>query len=288
MSEPISLLDALLMAGPHIVAFDTGRYLIAASLMAAIVWLLMRSDWRSRKIQARVAQSSDYRRELLLSLRTALIFAGVGVVTYWAHRNGWLADGDDDASVYVQVAFVAATVIAHDAYFYWTHRMMHHPRLFRSFHRTHHRSITPTPYAAYAFAVPEAFVMAVFMPLWLLVVPMPGVATFSFLAIMIIRNVMGHVGLELHARGWASHPLLRWVTTTTHHDLHHAGGFNHNYGFYFTFWDKLVRTEHPDYVRIYDEVTAKPERRDVPRLPGRVVMGGLLVAALPAAAALFV
>jgi Delta7-sterol 5-desaturase len=33
---------------------------------------------------------------------------------------------------------------------------MHHPRLFRYFHRTHHRSVTSTPFAAYAFDLPEA------------------------------------------------------------------------------------------------------------------------------------
>jgi sterol desaturase/sphingolipid hydroxylase (fatty acid hydroxylase superfamily) len=144
--------------------------------------------------------------------------------------------------------------------------------------------VTPTPWAAYAFDVPEAFVMALFMPLWLFVVPTPEAAIFIFLAIMIVRNVMGHAGLELHARGWASHPILKYVSTTTHHDLHHSGSFGSNYGFYFTVWDKLMGTEHPDYVRIYDEVTARPARADVPRLSGRLVMGGFLALALTAAA----
>ena len=39
--------------------------------------------------------------------------------------------------------------------------------------------------------------------------------------------------------------------------MHHAGGFNHNFGFYFTYWDKLMGTEHPDYVATYDRVTAR-------------------------------
>ena len=134
---------------------------------------------------------------------------------------------------------------------------MHHPRLFKRFHRFHHRTITPTAWAAYSFAIPEAIVMALFMPLWLLFVPTPGVVTFSFLFVMILRNCMGHAGLELHARGWASHPVLKWISTTTHHDLHHAGSFNHNFGFYFTWWDKLMGTEHPDYVAVYDRVTTQ-------------------------------
>ncbi len=37
-----------------------------------------------------------------------------------------------------------------------------------------------------------------------------------------------------------------WLTTTTHHDLHHADR-RWNFGLYFTFWDRLMGTEHPDY-----------------------------------------
>lgn len=81
---------------------------------------------------------------------------------------------------------------------------------------------------------------------------------------MILRNGMGHAGLELHARGWASHPVLKWISTTTHHDLHHAGSFTHNYGFYFTFWDKIMGTEHPRYVDIYDRVTTRPNDASAP------------------------
>jgi sterol desaturase/sphingolipid hydroxylase (fatty acid hydroxylase superfamily) len=40
-----------------------------------------------------------------------------------------------------------ASTQALDAYFYGTHRLMHHPCLVRYFHRTHHRSVTPTGFA---------------------------------------------------------------------------------------------------------------------------------------------
>jgi Delta7-sterol 5-desaturase len=40
-----------------------------------------------------------------------------------------------------------------------------------------------------------------------------------------------------------------------HHDLHHNGSFNHNYGLYFTWWDKWMGTEHPKYYAKFAEVT---------------------------------
>jgi Delta7-sterol 5-desaturase len=242
----------------HMFAFDFGRYFIAASLIVAVVWLLKRTPLKTRQIQLRSAKAEDFRREFLASVRTVLVYVVVSIFVVWGIRNGVLNEFEGGLGLWGDLGMLAAIIVAHDAYFYWSHRMMHHPRLFKTFHRFHHRTVTPTAWAAYSFAVPEAFVMAIFMPIWLFLVPTPGSVTFAFLAIMILRNTMGHAGLELHARGWASHPILKWISTTTHHDLHHAGSFNHNFGFYFTWWDKLMGTEHPDYVATYDRVTAKP------------------------------
>src|SRR5579872_2057796 len=146
---------------------------------------------------------------------------------------------------YLAISLVAM-ILAHDTYFYWVHRLMHLPRLYPYFHRTHHRSVTPTPFAAYAFDIPEALVMAAFMPLWLAFVPMHVLGMFLFMAFMIIRNVMGHAGVELMPRSLADSRWFGWINSTTHHDLHHAT-FHHNYGLYFTWWDKMMGTEHPAY-----------------------------------------
>lgn len=244
---------------PHMIAFDFGRYLIAAPAIAAIVWIAKRSGGAYRQIQQRVARSADYRREFFASLRTCAIFVFVGIFVVAGEQVGIFYDIRGSYGLAIDLALFAAILIGHDAYFYWTHRMMHHPRLFKTFHRFHHRSVTPTPFAAYAFAVPEALVMVAFMPLWLLFVPTPVTVITAFLALMIIRNAMGHAGLELHARWWLKTPLTRWICTTTHHDLHHSGSFNRNYGFYFRFWDRLMRTENPDYEAAFAASVAKPD-----------------------------
>lgn len=230
----------------HFVAFNSLRYLIAAGAMAAIVGLMR---WRGsrRRIQARAPGMSDYRRELLTSLRTAVIFSAVGVLSVWGQRGGIMAADLEAASGLAIVGFVVALLLWHDTWFYWTHRAMHDRRVFPWMHRTHHRSVAPTPFAAYAFSVSEAVVQAAFLPLWLLFIPTPLAATFIVMIIMIVRNVMGHAGEELHPRGWVDHPVLQWVNTTVHHDLHHSGGFGSNYGLYFTWWDRICGTEHPEY-----------------------------------------
>lgn len=239
----------------HVFMFDLARYLIAASLVAGAVWLLRRTAWASRKIQKREPTSADFRREFLSSIRTVLVYVAVSIPVIWAFRNGWLVTYQGPVTPLAFTGYLAAILVAHDAYFYWAHRAMHTKPLYKHFHRFHHRTITPRAWTAYAFALPEAFAMAMFMPLWAAFVPTPGPVLFTFLGVMILRNCMGHAGLELHPRGWASHPLLKWISTTTHHDMHHGTSYNHNYGFYFTWWDKLMGTEHPDYVKTFDRVT---------------------------------
>ena len=255
MEQPASLFAIAQEQFLQIFMFDFGRYLIAASLIATLVLVLRRTSWASRKIQTREATRADFIREFGASVRTVLVYTTVTIPMAWGFQHGVFTPYQGPLTALSYAGYLTAILLAHDTWFYWTHRAMHHSRLFKSFHRFHHRTVTPTPWTAYSFAIPEAFVMVLFMPLWLLALPTPEPVIFTFLAIMILRNAMGHAGLELHPRGWASHPLLKWISTTTHHDLHHAGSFNHNFGFYFTWWDKLMGTEHPDYVARFNEVT---------------------------------
>ncbi len=73
-----------------------------------------------------------------------------------------------------------------------------------------------------AFAPADTVVQAVYLPLSLLVVPAHGSAIFAFVTHMILRNTIGHGGVELMPR-----VVLRWlrwqpITAVTHRDLHHS------------------------------------------------------------------
>lgn len=263
MNGEITLLDAALRVFPRVFLFDGGRYVAATLLMSAVLYFAHRTALRARIIQGRKATPADYRRELLASLRTVFVYAAVATPALWLSRNGYLTGRyEGQASGWVIAAFVVALLVAHDAWFYWTHRAMHSRLLFKRFHRLHHRSITPTPFTAYAFDWTEAAVQALFVVIWISIIPTPWIAVFTFLGIMIVRNVWGHCGTELHPSGMADHWFWGNFNTTTHHDLHHNGSFNHNYGLYFTWWDRLMGTEHPRYREIFREVTSRPSTRE--------------------------
>ncbi len=255
---------------PIIWTFDVGRYIVAAGLLSIIIWAFWRAGLAARKIQVGSATPHDIRREVVASLRTATIFSLIGFAIYVAARKGWITIYADWSQVGIaySVITLGLMIVAHDAYFYWTHRLMHHRRLFRWFHATHHKSHVPTPWAAYAFAAPEAMVQGAFMPLFLMMVPMHDIGLAVFMTFQIVRNVMGHAGIELYPAGMAGSRWLGWNNTTTHHDLHHQTG-RYNFGLYFGWWDRLMGTEHPDYLRHFAENTRHYAGQEDPDLqPG--------------------
>lgn len=263
MTTGIAPLDILLERGHYVFVIDGSRYLIAASVTFALVWVLRRTMPGARKIQKREATAADMRREVAQSAQSVFVYMIGACFLIWGRQEGVFYDlFGVSFGIGVDLLILAAIIIAHDAYFYWAHRMMHHPRLFRHFHRAHHRSITPTPWAAYSFAMPEAAVMFLFVPLWLFFVPTPGWVMVAWLNFQIIRNAMGHAGFEFFPRWWLESPLTRWINTTVHHDLHHNGGFATNYGLYFTWWDKWMKTEHPRYHEKFIEVTGRTRPKD--------------------------
>jgi hypothetical protein len=117
-------------------------------------------------------------------------------------------------------------------------------RLYRLFHRTHHRSFNPTQFTSYAFDSGEALIQTGFLPLFVALVPiLPAASKISGVRMM-GRNVLGHCGYEVFPARRNAKLLFDWMTTVTRHDMHnaHAG---YNLGLYFTWWDRWMGTEHP-------------------------------------------
>lgn len=259
---------------------EVGRYVVTAGLIQLAVAVFWRLGLKHRKIQDRTPRPGDLARELLTSLRTTAVFATVGMSLFLAARAGWLTVYDDltvKGPVYFAVTLVLM-ILAHDAWYYWSHRAMHHPRLFRLFHRTHHRSGTPSPWTAYAFDIPEALLMVAFVPIWITLVPMHQDAIFAFMTWQLTRNVMGHAGVELSPVSGRPSRWFGWLNTTTHHDLHHQDA-NYNFGLYFSWWDRWMGTEHPDYQARLSQIVERSRASRRARAGG-VTLGALLAVGL--------
>lgn len=251
--------------------WHVARYLLLAGGAYVLFYVLLRRRLQHWKIQSAFPQLPEMRREVLYSLSSLGVFAVTGTLTLALYRTGWTRLYFDFAT-YGPAWFwlsVVLLIVIHDAWFYWTHRLMHWRRLFPIVHRVHHLSRNPTPWAAFAFHPIEAVVQALIFPLAALVIPLHPLAAGLWLLYMTLMNIAGHLGYEFLPRGFASHRMLRWHNTPLHHNMHHRHVQCH-FGLYFNVWDRLMGTNHPDYETEYDRVTRRvmePPEVDLQPLP---------------------
>jgi Delta7-sterol 5-desaturase len=247
---------AIKMAGTAAL-WDFAWYFLAAGSVWLAFYILFTQRFRFRKIIPRVPSGQQLGAEIARSVRSTLIFGLVTGFVVVAMYKGYtqIYGNIDEYGWGWFFASIALAVVIHDAYFYWTHRLMHHRRLFRHVHRPHHLSNNPTPWAAYSFGVVEAFVQAGIAPLLVVLMPMHPAAFALFMVWQLTWNVLGHCGYEIWPRWLLDTPIGRIVNTPTHHTLHHEA-YRGNYSLYFTFWDRVMGTTHPDYDRRLAQVTA--------------------------------
>jgi sterol desaturase/sphingolipid hydroxylase (fatty acid hydroxylase superfamily) len=143
--------------------------------------------------------------------------------------------------------------ILHDTYFYWTHWLIHKPKFFRHFHIVHHKSYNPTALSAFSFNYTEALCQMFFGVIILFTIPLNRSLVLIFGICEILMNAYGHLGYEIAPLWFRRTFLFKIMVTSTHHNIHHSKS-NYNYGLYFRFWDRLMKTEYPQYVEYYDEI----------------------------------
>ncbi len=227
----------------------TVRYVVIAGLAFLIVWKLLSRRLAHKYIQPdRRPSRENILHEVKYSFMTFFVFGLVGVFMFEATRNGWTRiyrDVGEFGWAYFFLSLVG-TILIHDAYFYWTHRFMHWKKIFKHVHLVHHRSTNPTPWAAFSFHPLEAIIEAGIVPLVAFLYPIHAGALLIFLFYMTALNVLGHLGYELFPSGFTRKRATLWHNTSTHHNMHHKY-FNCNYGLYFNWWDRFMRTNHPEY-----------------------------------------
>lgn len=231
------------------------RYFMIAGLAFLLLYVVFRNKTPLKKIQVKFPANKDYLREIGYSITTILIFGLVPLVllnTSIKPYTSYYTDINKYGKLYFILAF-PLMLLMHDTYFYWTHRLMHHPALFKIMHLVHHKSTNPSPWAAYAFHPLEAIVEVGIVPIFLFTIPIHSIHLPVFFLFMIAYNVYGHLGYELYPKGFARNRIGRWVNTSVNHNQHHQY-FKGNYGLYLLFWDRMMGTIREDYEERFENV----------------------------------
>lgn len=230
-------------------------YFVFAGSLFFLFYILLKNPMWVRKIQKRMPRMNDYVRDVLYSLLSVTIFATVGLMVFFVFRpyTNLYSEIAEYGWPYYLFSWVWMLLL-HDTYFYWMHRAMHHPILFKYVHLVHHKSTNPSPWTAYAFHPLEALLETMIVPIIAFSLPVHGGAISAFFLFQIIYNVYGHLGFEILPRNFHTTWVGRWINTSVAHNLHHKR-FRGNYGLYFLFWDRLMGTMREDYDEVYVETT---------------------------------
>ncbi len=244
------------------------RYIITATIFFLLYYVIFKNKWAYKKIQRKLPNNKDYIREVSYSLMTIFIFAGMGMLIFNSPITEYSKIYWDigEYPIWYYVLSFPLMFFIHDTYFYWMHRTMHHPAIFKTAHLVHHKSTNPSPWAAYSFHPIEGFFEGAILPILAFALPL-HFSTFGFFFLFqIVYNVYGHSGYEWYPKGFNNHWLGKWINTSIHHNLHHKH-FDNSYGLYFTFWDRVMGTLHPLYNETFDEV----KTRTKPQHPEQVI-----------------
>ncbi|MBM7404793.1 MULTISPECIES: sterol desaturase family protein [Sphingomonas] len=233
----MSVALAILLSALAMTAIVGVRYLLASGGFA----------FATRLRQPGLYQGLD--RQIVKEIRWSLISAAIygipaGVVAWGWQNRGWTRIYTDvhDRPLWWLPLSVLLYLFAHDTWFYWSHRWMHRPRVFRVAHAVHHASRPPTAWAAMAFHPIEALTGAFVIPLLVFLIPIHVGALGVVLTVMTVMGVTNHMGWEIFPRAVWAGPLGGWLITASHHQRHHQR-YGCNFGLYFRFWDRLCGTD---------------------------------------------
>lgn len=257
-------MDAYDFTDPHTFLALTGlmflmvvfRYSLVAGIFYVVFYIIDPKGFRSRKVQPPTKDKKQFKREILWSTLTSLFFAlaGAGMVVLWQKGHTAIYEDIDQYSWWwLPISFLIAAIL-HETYYYWLHRWMHKPKVYKLIHKVHHDSHITSPWTSFSFHPGEGILQSVIIPVVILFLPMHYWTIVSLLTFMTLTSAVNHSNVEIYPKGFHRHWLGKWLIGATHHSLHHTQ-YRFNFGLYFTFWDKWMKTESDKYPTDFERHT---------------------------------
>jgi Delta7-sterol 5-desaturase len=241
-----------------------GRYFLIAGFFHVWFYIFKKERWQQRRLGKKNLDKKQFYTEVKWSIITSMLFALAGAFTTVLWQKGYTKlyiNVDEYPLWYLPVSLLISMLI-HETYYYWLHRWMHKPTVFKLLHKVHHDSNTTSPWTAFSFHPLEGLLQAIVLPLTIMFIPMHVYVLLTQLTLMTFSSVINHLEIEVYPANFHKHIIGKWMIGATHHSLHHKQ-FKYNFGLYFTFWDKWKRTESPKFNELFEEKTSKPTSEQI-------------------------
>ncbi|MFD1696907.1 sterol desaturase family protein [Roseibium aestuarii] len=220
--------------------------LYVASLIVLFTSGLVITAWNARHPERRI-QAREGRDRTVADIRSSTLQLAVtsGCLAFGLlmQSRGWVLFAPLELSWWSAPLLFGLSLVLHDAWFYWGHRLLHTKAFYR-FHRPHHLNVTPTVWSNDSGSTVDTLFAHSYYALVLLVLPLPAAVFLAHRLFDQVSAMVGHAGHEHFAGASARHPLP--FLCTVFHDQHHQY-FVYNYANYFSWWDRICGTIHPTY-----------------------------------------
>ena len=231
------------------------RYIIIAGIFFLLFYKYKPHKWTYIKIQDKNPTNNQVIREIFYSLTTMVIFTLVAILIFELNRYGYsyIYNNINKYGISYFIFSTILLIVIHDIYFFITHKMMHHRKIYPIVHKIHHLSSNPSPWAAFSFHPIEAFIQIAWIPIVVMLIPVHHFSILIWSIFMMFFNVIGHLGYEIFPKRFLNYNFGKIFFSSTFHNIHHSKN-NCNYGLYFIIWDSLLNTVHSDYQKIYNQI----------------------------------
>ena len=166
------------------------------------------------------------------------IWSALECLLWWAMANGYAATITFDTNPVWFIAIFFLIPVWESFYFYWIHRLLYVPFLYRHVHALHHRNINVGPWSGMAMHPVEHLIFLGSVLVHFVVAAHPVHILFH-LQYYALTAATTHTGFE----GMLVRDKTRLKLGTFHHQMHHRY-FECNYGSLELPWDKWFGSFH--------------------------------------------
>ncbi len=164
------------------------------------------------------------------------------VLYFWGVANGVVPTFALAGNWHWLVLWILVLPIFTSAHFYWVHRLLHWPPLYRRFHALHHRSVNIGPWSGLAMHPIES-ALYLSAPLIHMIIPSHPVIFLLHMYLKAIGPAFSHAGFEAVLTGDGQSDTKVIDAGDFHHQLHHRY-YECNYGTTEVPWDAWFGTFH--------------------------------------------
>ncbi|MEO8516855.1 MAG: sterol desaturase family protein [Flavobacterium sp.] len=121
------------------------------------------------------------------------------------------------------------------------HFYIHKMKWFNAIHRHHHLHIDTNVYSLYVLHPLETLGFGMLWLITIIVFDFNFYSVSFYLILNLTYGILGHLKSDIFPSFWTTNFMTKWISTTHFHNNHHKNE-SRNFGFYFTFWDKIFKT----------------------------------------------